>query len=454
MKKKLPEVNRFYLSRKLIGVVAIFIVAASGLVVLTNFAINMTAASGDYSALLSRWSQHHFQAGIHLEHYSRTGDSGALEAYEHATDRKYSIKKTIDELFKDEPDAGVIFQTFEEQSVSLSEVAGLLFAFQYLNGTELVEKIQRQWNELNQIEIKQAELVSNLKQYWQENAPTENVEHPSLAEYNELHKQWNNYNIQLTNSVSEASNVIKQFGLWFSVILGILLVLIGVVFTVRANKSIEGWEEALYEKEVLLAEIHHRVKNNLAFISGMLELESMQNKDSDLALKVSQNRIQSMAMIHEQLYQSGSFSKINLGEYMNELIEHITTYVTNGREIIFDTHFEDVQVNINQAIPAGLILNEIMTSTIEAGHDEEVSETISVTLHELKGKVELYINNDARKDLVTNGGAFETDTTGTEIVQALVQQLDAELTLENKKGIAYHLIFKKSDASGSGNSLF
>ncbi|MDZ7682711.1 MAG: sensor histidine kinase [Fodinibius sp.] len=299
MEKHQLKEKQFYLSRKLIVVVGVFIVAASALVVLTNFSISMTAASGDYSLLLSRWSQYHYQAGTYAERFGRTGDEEALAAYRITIAQKDSLKQAIGELFSDEPDVNIIFQTFENKTVYPNEISGLLYVFDYFGTTDIVREMQKYWKQLEQVESRQQALVDGLQKIRSEENPEESDLQEKLNQYNELNEQWNNYNAKLTTAVGQASRTVKQFGLWLSVILGILLVLIGVVFTVRANKSICRWEDTLNEKEVLLTEIHHRVKNNLAVISGMLEMESMGNTEPEKALKDSRDRINSMAIIHE-----------------------------------------------------------------------------------------------------------------------------------------------------------
>lgn len=237
-----------------------------------------------------------------------------------------------------------------------------------------------------------------------------------------------------------------------SVILGILLVLIGVVVTVRANKSIGRWEQILNEKEVLLSEIHHRVKNNLAVISGLLELESMQSQNPKQALQDSCDRIQSMAMIHEVLYQSESFSEIHLNQYLQKLTNYIAeTYINKQKEINLRTNFEDVLLNINQAVPVGLIVNEILANAISHGFNPHEEGEIVLLLSEVEERVSLSIKD--------NGGGLPADidyesaeSTGLMIVKALVHQLDAEATFNNDNGVSFKLQFQKSNASGAANS--
>lgn len=450
---KLKE-NRFYLSRQLIVVVGVFVLAASGLTVLTNFSINMIAASGDYSALLSQWNHYHYQSGMHVERFARDGDTKHFKAYRELKANKDSLKNTVDQLFSDEPDAEAIFRAFDSEKIYPNEISGLITVFRYFNSTDQVRELSQQWNKLTEIESQQYDLVADWYKKHGNKESTDSLNQAKIQTYNRLNQEWSRVNQGLMASVGNASDIVKQFGLWISVILGILLVLIGVVFTVRANKSIGRWEDALYEKEVLLMEIHHRVKNNMAVISGMLELESMSNGDADRALKESRDRIKSMAMIHEKLYQSKSFSEIDLKDYMQELTNHIcSTYIVNDKNITVENNFDDVQLNINQAVPVGLIVNEIMANAIDHGFDRKQSGTIKITMHQIDEKIHIQIKDDGN-GLSENVDFQKSEGTGSAIIEALTQQIDGALTVEQDGGLNVKLIFQKSDASGASNALF
>ncbi|WP_441000386.1 sensor histidine kinase [Fodinibius sp. SL11] len=446
--------KRFYLSRRLIVVVGIFILAASGLTVLTNFSINIIAASGDYSTLISQWNRHHYQSAMHVERLARTGNPEHFNAYQDIQTQKNSLQRTVDELFSADPDVAGIFQTFDNEQIKPNEISGLITVFDYFHSSDQVSELNRQWETLKEVENRQHALVKE----WYRNFPnkdiTENRIQKKLENYNALHEQWTQRSKTLMASVGDASGVIKQFGLWISVILGILLVLIGVVFTVRANKSIGRWEEALHEKDILLAEIHHRVKNNMAVISGMLELESMNEGNADRALRESRDRIKSMAMIHEKLYQSKSFSDINLADYLDELTDYIcSTYIGHQKEITVETNFDPVQLNINQAVPVGLIINEIMANAIEHGFQENSTGTITISVHQIEDKVQIQISDDG-DGLPEDVDFTSSDSTGSAIVGALIQQINGDLTVENDRGLKVNIVFQKSDATGSSNALF
>ena len=121
-------------------------------------------------------------------------------------------------------------------------------------------------------------------------------------------------------------------------------------------------EKSLKEKDILLKEIHHRVKNNLAIVSGLLELQVQSIKDEGTiaALKDSQNRIQSIALVHQQLYQFESFDEIHLDLYLNDLISGLKKTLDSSRTIDFKIESDHIKISIEYAIPCSLILNEVV----------------------------------------------------------------------------------------------
>jgi len=446
--------KRFYLSQRLIVIVSIFILIASILVVLINFSINMIAASRDYTALLSAWSQLHYKSEIEIEKYARTKSSTAFQDYLQTRDEMNRLRKPIDELFEDEMKPELIFESLRSNHLQLGEISTLIFAFNWFDDLEILQKIHRQWQQLHGIQADQTELLEKLRQELHDGDLDQNLINQFLSEASLLNSQWNTHQNILMAKVETASIVIKRTGLWISVMLGILLVLIGVVISVRAGKSIGRWEQSLHEKEILLSEIHHRVKNNLAVISGLLELESMQSRNPEQALKESRDRIHSMAMIHEILYQSQSFSEIRLDHYIKKLSNYICdTYVNSDLEVDLTMDLQQVTLNINQAVPTGLILNELMANAIEHGFKEQSKGSITIHLQESDRTVSLLLRDNG-KGLPFKFDLETADSTGFTIVKALVKQLDGQLSIKNSDVPTLELKFRKSEASGSSNRYF
>ncbi|MFH5832303.1 PAS domain S-box protein [Halalkalibaculum sp. DA3122] len=192
-------------------------------------------------------------------------------------------------------------------------------------------------------------------------------------------------------------------------------------------------KESLTEKKVLLQEIHHRVKNNLAVISGLLELQAMNTDDeATLAtLRESQMRIQSMAMIHQKLYQSEALSGIGFDRYVKELIQTIeNTYHSEGQNVSVKFEMDSVQLNINQAIPSALILNELVSNVFKHAFKGRDGGTVWIHIGEHSGRVQMKVVDNG----VGIGPDFDIQkqhSLGMTLVNTLTQQLEGDLEVRS-----------------------
>nr|WP_290224635.1 histidine kinase dimerization/phosphoacceptor domain -containing protein [Trichocoleus desertorum] len=213
------------------------------------------------------------------------------------------------------------------------------------------------------------------------------------------------------------------------------------------KRAEEQLKLSLKEKEVLLKEIHHRVKNNLQVISSVLRLQSDYVKDDKiLALfNDSQNRIRSMALIHEKLYQSSNLLKINFDEYIHDLTDNlIRSYVAFASSVTLTTNAVGVWLNIDTAIPCGLIINELVSNSLKhafPGSNQENEIRISITSTE---------ENQFTLTVRDNGIGFpenidfrNTESLGLELVCIFTEQLDGTIELNQSNGTAFIITFSE-----------
>jgi len=203
------------------------------------------------------------------------------------------------------------------------------------------------------------------------------------------------------------------------------------------KKAEEKILRSLKEKEILLAEIHHRVKNNMAVISGLIQLQAEDVEDAHLRdiLHESQMRIHSMAMIHEKLYQSAELSRIDYGEYIADLAHTISrTLRDEKKDIKINIHADEVALNINQAIPCALILNEIITNAFKHGFRYRKSGNINISVQKKNDKITITVENDGAP-LPSDFSLQSASTLGMTLIQTLSQQLDARLSYKNEKTV-------------------
>ncbi len=220
----------------------------------------------------------------------------------------------------------------------------------------------------------------------------------------------------------------------------------GIYVDISDRKRAEGEVlKSLKEKEVLLAEIHHRVKNNLAIVSGLLELQAgtMDSPEAKNFLQESQTRIKSIAMIHEKLYHSETLSNIEFDEYIVSLAKSIDNLYKNvNKEIIVVTNAKKVLFNINQAIPCALLLNEILVNAYKHAFIEQDKGKILVELLENQDKVVLTVRDDGI-GFPDNFEINKSKSLGMTLIATLSKQLNAELDIYNDHGAVISICFKK-----------
>lgn len=200
--------------------------------------------------------------------------------------------------------------------------------------------------------------------------------------------------------------------------------------------------ESLEEKKILLKEIHHRVKNNLQVISSILNLQSsFINDEKTLGiLQESRNRIRSMAIIHENLYRTEDFSSINFSNYLHNLTANLIASYRIHTEVKLEVDLKEIDMVLDQAIPCGLLVNELITNSLKYAWKANEIGTISLHLSEEDGQINLFIGDDG-VGLPMEFEKMNTDTLGLQLVLTLVEQLDGELTVENKNGTKYLIKF-------------
>ncbi len=206
----------------------------------------------------------------------------------------------------------------------------------------------------------------------------------------------------------------------------------------------EKIKQSLKEKEVLLREIHHRVKNNIQIISSLLSLQSKNIKDNKYAemLRDSQDRIRSMALIHEKLYQSENLADINFNEYIKLLVQSL--FRSYGiRRIKLKMEVEDVSLDIDIAIPCGLIINELVSNSLKHAFPHGKEGKITVALRSQDGGIELVVSDNGIG--IPDTVDFRTTTSlGLRLVTILAEdQLYGEITLDRSKGTTFQVKFRE-----------
>lgn len=258
---------------------------------------------------------------------------------------------------------------------------------------------------------------------------------------------------------------------WFPVLMGgVLLLLMSIL--VRAyverkekkdlkklvNAQTKDLQSALDEKEVLIKEIHHRVKNNLAVVSGLLELQSW-NIEEGLAkdaIQESKMRVLAMSKVHENLYQNDDLARVNFKKFLEDLIENVSlTMKKSDHEIQLELDIADIPMNVNMGIPLGLIVNEIVSNCYKHAFNDTKKGCILVSFKKNSNKYRLEIKDNgigSEDDILEE----QSSSLGISLVKSLVSQIKGEVSFSGNKGAHFEVIFSEkviSSYTGPKNSL-
>jgi PAS domain S-box-containing protein len=211
----------------------------------------------------------------------------------------------------------------------------------------------------------------------------------------------------------------------------------------RKHKE-EHIQRALKEKDVLLGEIHHRVKNNLQIVHSLLGLQSTNITDEVVVgmLRESQNRIRSMALIHQTLYESKDFARVDFRNFLESLVPTlISSYGMGSERVALDLRSLEVLLPINTAIPCGLIVNEIIANSLKHAFPNDRSGKISIDLAQRDpNSVRLSVSDDG-VGIPESQNLEDATTLGLQLVTMLVDQLDGTLTIHRSNPTTFEICF-------------
>ncbi|MDR9418056.1 histidine kinase dimerization/phosphoacceptor domain -containing protein [Gracilimonas sp.] len=560
-KSPVPSQNTGTSQRHLM-VVTTFIVAASLLVVLTTFAINMLTSTGDLNKILVRWSQSNGESVESVLNYFESGDEQFLEDYETSVKERENTTEVINELLSDNPNTDLIFREFDPEDIHPNEITGLIRIFSFFGHTSEIQQIKGTWSQIMAVTNERKALIDSL-------LATSNVagasEQDPVALLQRKNQKLNNYVRSMISGSSGILFLLKRYSLWFTVLLGILIVLIGVIYTVRGIKNIKNMQSlleerdylamfpklnqfpvlnlnvrcevdfvnqatnalfpnlkkqglshpflkelgsrlhditsgsdktllyevevdesyyqqavhflseekglhvhsiditelkekqfklthTLKEKETLLSEVHHRVKNNMAVITGLLELQEMMGESTHPALSESRSRIKSMAIIHELLYQSDSFSEIDTSKYLAKLGEHLRLSLSNIASVKVKDQNTSQSLNINQAVPLGLLLNEIaFYLCTERSEDDK---RLELELQIISKNDSLCLKITSEQPGVSNPlNTTDKPTLRISLIKNLLAQIEGELIMPESDHLSIEIEFSPNIKKGSSSTL-
>jgi two-component system, sensor histidine kinase PdtaS len=389
--------------------------------------------------------------------YAREGEvDKAIALQKEALAKSREIKNVLRELqtlyglartYVNEPAKAI---EYLEEAIHLSKQKGLYN--QELRYLRAIIPIYKKKGDVNKafVSLERQQLLSDSFYYKKlsKNIASLKAEY-ELSQTNARVKELNLLNKQRTIELQN-STLIRR------VTLAGIIILLAVCFLLiyqyrqirRASKKIalknSELEKLLGEKEWLMKEVHHRVKNNLQTIVSLLESQTvyLSNQDALLAIKDSQNRVHTMSLLHQKLYQANNFASVDMHTYFTELINYLKDTYDLKQKIRFNVSIPHIELDISQAIPLGLIINEAVTNSIKHAFPSQINKEIRINMEQnADGKVNLLIadNGVGFKD---NFDIATSKSLGLKLIQGLSGDINAEFTLERNHGTSIILVFE------------
>ncbi len=209
-------------------------------------------------------------------------------------------------------------------------------------------------------------------------------------------------------------------------------------------------QKSIDEKEILLKEIHHRVKNNMEIISSLLNMQERRSNDNELkdAMKQSRSRIHTMALVHEFLYLGENLAYINLPDYITKLVEDIKDlYISQNTKLTVDLHIDKLIFSTNRCIQLGMVLHELCVNAFKYAFSENRDNLLCIHMNIIDDFILLKIrdNGDGMKKI---NSLYKSESIGMQLIHSIVEdQLDGEIEFCNNKGLECNIKFPQKENS-------
>jgi two-component sensor histidine kinase len=248
-------------------------------------------------------------------------------------------------------------------------------------------------------------------------------------------KNWLHYDLSPT--------VIKYLA-WFDILLSLFTALAFIIIIVTESLKQEKLiKSMLNEKEILLAEVFHRVKNNMNIVTSLLNLKKNSTDSPEVkeALEECRSRVYSMALVHQKVFNSNNIVSLNFKDYVQDLVSEIINSLEGIKKVKTKLDIEDVSFELSNAIPCGLILNELITNSYKyTGQNGQLIE-IGITLNRVGNLVEIEVRDNGPG--ITKEELNKPNSLGIELIKSLAEQIDAEYSFTNQNGMVFNMKFKQ-----------
>ena len=246
-------------------------------------------------------------------------------------------------------------------------------------------------------------------------------------------------NPQLVSQYSESDSSFQRRLVYILLLLASLLLTFMLVYSYKKNYKF--LENAVQEQETLLAELNHRVKNNMAIIVSLLNMQKNRtdNLETQGALQDVHDRVMSMALVHQKMYQKKNISMVELAPYITELIAEIRNSIDLKKNITFKTEIEPIQLDLSTTIPLGLILNELITNAIKHAFPSKENPEIFIALKKVdESHFEVLVDDNGIGSTAPN--LSKRNGLGMKLIESLTEQINGKCEFKTDNGLRFKLI--------------
>ncbi|MFY0685084.1 MAG: hypothetical protein JXR20_11065 [Balneola sp.] len=454
------SINRLNVDKKMVSILTVFVILGIFLLISIIVSTNSISALRGFATLQTNWTTARKEVTFQLVNYLRTQD----EEFKTQADSSIRLIRKMEsirtELMKEDTDRQLVRSLFIETNTIPYDIGKMINTFENFHEFPDFKESIRIWNESDKFLYDIEALLIDAATLIAENKFTPQLQSDYIARTVYLDKELTLLQFELSRSLASGTKFLNLVIILVTLSLGMILLITGATLSIRFMKSIKSWsaeiqngedllKDQLIEKTHLLSEVHDRVKNNLALVSTLVQLQqNMVEKGlSEDNYVNTVSRIKSMALVHERLYQNETFSSIRMDEYINDLIDNL--HPKKQREntnLVLEVSTTPVVLSIDKAIPTGLLLNEVLANAFKYGIGNK-NPKIKVDLLS-EGEEVIISISDNGSGLPETTKLEKPATLGFRLISVLVKQLRANFSLDTDGGTAFTFRYQISDKVG------
>jgi two-component sensor histidine kinase len=386
-----------------------------------------------------QWTKAQKSSIFHLNHYLIHGDPSFYQSFHDDLKVNKGDEAARITLSSSKPDKEIARQGFLQGMNHPNDVDDMIWLFVWFKDVSYMRDAIQIWASAD-VKINELEqLAHEIDVIVRAGEVTPSLVHAYMDSLHHLDHDLTRLETDFSNSITKAAHWIRSVMFWTISLSGIGFIVIGyrIVRTnvKRMNADNAELERALMENKLLLAEVHHRVKNNLAIITSLLMLQTDQadGEIADVLLK-SQNRIKSIADVHELLYKTRDFGEIKLQDYLGGVVERIASFQDPSLSVTYHVDCGDSTIRMKEAVPMGILMNELVTNSYKHAFSGRSAGVIHIRIQENGDRLMCEYSDDGHG--IPETVSLEESVSGSigmQLILAVLSQLEAEYTYPEKE---------------------